>query len=425
MKTILDTQKANNNASPWYKRHRLAVVVTVPVLLLAGWYGTASDQGGKTVEADRLQIATVTRGALVKDVRAPGNLVSNERMWLSARINARVKKRLLEPGAAVDPDSIIVTLDAPGLVQEYKQAQLALKVAEAQLDALKEQQQTRLAEQQADVSLLAIEKKQAIEDLQAKSTLRTNKIIPEFQYTDSVLRREKLTRELEIEQFKLAQLPRLQSSLLRVELAKVEQQQLAVALLAEQVDRLNVRAGMTGILQSLSVEEGQQVAMGSELARVASQDNLKAQLRVQESQIKEIRIGQTVLVDTRRSKLSGTVSRIDPAVVNGTVTVDVRLPSELPEEARPDLRVEGIVEIERLDDVLMVNKPANWSASKSNSGSAYLFKLEGESLAVKTPVQFGLSSVSSVQLLDGLAAGEKVILSDLTPFAQHQQLHIN
>ena len=317
-------------------------------------------------------------------------------------------------------DSIIVELESPALVQDYKQAKIALKVARAQLDALKQQQQTAMQELEATVSLLAIEKEQAIADMEAKKILRIATIIPEYQFNESVLRKEKLTRQLAIESFKFQRLPDLQASLLRVEQARVEQQQLTTELLAGQVELLNVRAEIPGILQSLSVEQGQQVAQGTELARVASQDNLKAQLRVQESQVKDIVIGQKVTIDTRRSKIAGIVTRIDPSVINGTVTVDVSLPGKLPLEARPDLRVEGIVEIARLDNVLMVDKPANWQ----NTSSAYLYKLDGDSLAIKTAVTFGLNSISSVQIVSGLAVSERVILSDLSGLKQHQQLQI-
>ena len=416
METLKEIQQGGGGS-------RKGMLVTAAVVLAGGLLGLGAmfsdaDEDA-ALDGRTLQTGTVSRGTLVQDVRAPGNLVPNQRRWLAARINARVLERVLEPGAEVEADSIIVRLASPALVQAYKQAQLALKVAETQLAALREQQKTAIAELEASVSLLEIEKQQAIADQQAKQGLRENRIIPEFQYTEAVLRREKLTRQLDIERFRLRQLPDLQASLLQVEQAKVEQQQLSVALLAEQVDRLNVRAGMRGILQSLAVEVGQQVAQGTELARVASQDNLKAQLRVQESQVKEIRVGQTVTVDTRRSRIAGVVSRIDPAVNNGTVTVDVSLPGPLPGEARPDLRVEGIVEIARRDGILIIDKPANW-----RPGTDYLYKLDGEHSAVRQPASFGLSAVSRVQLLGDFNAGDQIILSDLSAVSQQPVLAI-
>ncbi|WP_168204160.1 efflux RND transporter periplasmic adaptor subunit [Aliikangiella coralliicola] len=379
-----------------------------------------SEQAQATIDAKNIYIGQVKYGELIRDVRAPGNLVPNEKQWLSARTNARVVKRILLPGAQVDPNNVILVLESPDLVQQHKRAQLDLKVARAQLHALVEQQKTALQEQKASVKLLEIEKKQAIQDLSAKQKLHAEKVIPDYQYEEAVLRREQLTRQLEIEQFRLQRLPALQESLLNVEEARIAQLELQVELLTDQVDSLQVKAGMGGILQSVSVEVGQQVTMGTQLAEVASQKNLKAELRIQEGQVKDIQIGQSVIIDTRRSKIQGSVSRIDPAVVNGTVTVDVILPAQLPTEARPDLRVEGRVEIERLENVLLVDKPANWR----QSSNAFLFKLEDETVAVKTPVTFGASSVSSVQLLTGINAGEKVILSDLSQYESVDKLDI-
>lgn len=417
MQTILEAQ-----ASPDTSNRKIAgISVAVLALLLLIYFVFFTGSSEASLASDNISIGTVKKGSLIQDIRAPGNLVPNQKQWISARANAKVEKRLLEPGAKVDAGSIILTLDSPDLIRAYKQAKIQLKLVSSQLNALGEIQKTAMREQQAKVSILEVEKEQAIDDRQAKQKLREIKIIPGFQYNEAVLRQKRLTLELDIERYKLTQLPQLQTSLLKVEQAKLEQQQLQVSLLSEQVERLNVRAGMQGILQSVSVEQGQQVAIGAELARVASQDNLKAELRVQESQVKDIVIGQNVVIDTRRSKIIGQVSRIDPAVVAGTVTIDVKLPASLPIEARPDLRVEGIVEIQRLDNVLILDKPANWKQTKN----AFLFKYDGDALATKTKVSYGISSVSSVQLLDGLKVGEKVILSDLSKYSQLDSIAVD
>ena len=160
---------------------------------------------------------------------------------------------------------------------------------------------------------------------------------------------------------------------------------------------------------------------GASLARVADQKSLKAELRVQESQAKDIQLGQVVEVDTRRSKIYGVVSRIDPAVINGTVTIDVELPTDLPSEARPDLRVNGIVEIKRLENVLLLDKPAHWQ----NDKTTYLFKITNDSEAVRTKVEFGSNSTTSLQILNGLSEGEKVILSDTSQFQQYPSIALN
>ncbi|MFT4937026.1 MAG: HlyD family secretion protein [Paraglaciecola sp.] len=419
MQTILEVQNNENKPNKSY----VIIVIAIVSLssLLSYFFWPAEGDNSANIDRDSLVISTVETGHLIQDVRAPGNLTSKHRQWLSASVSAKVIKRELQPGAVVTPDSIILRLSSPELSQEYKRVKIDFKVAKAQLDALKETQLTAMQKQQADVKLLEIEKQQAVEDAAVKKQLRVEKIIPLFQYNRALLLEKKLTLELEIAEFELQQLPRLQTSLRNVEEAKVEQQLLQVTLLSEQVEMLNVRAQIHGVLQSISVEEGQEVAQGTTLARVADQNNLKAELRVQESQAKDIRLGQTVEIDTRRSKIKGVVARINPAVVDGTVTIDVDLPKDLPREARPDLRVNGIVEISRLENVLLLDKPAHWK----NSKTAYLYKLNGDSQAIRTKVAIGATSTNSIQLLSGVTKGEQVILSDTSQLQRYASLTLN
>jgi len=419
MQTILESQNNDNNAKKTTVIIAIAAVISCSVFAFYFWSNNSDN--ASNIDLDDLVIATVKSGDLIQDVRAPGNLIAKNRQWLSARVSAKVTKRLLEPGAIVTPESIILQLSSPELMQQYKRVQIDHKVAQAQLEALKETQKSANQKKQADVKLLDIENQQAIADASVKRQLIGKKIIPLYQYNEAILREKKLTLELEIARFELQQLPRLQVSLLNVEQAKVEQQLLQLTLLSEQVERLNVRAQMHGVLQSIAVEEGQEVVKGTTLARVADQKNLKAELRIQESQARDIQIGQAVEIDTRRSKINGIVSRIDPAVVNGTVTIDVELPKELPSEARPDLRVNGIVEIKRLDNVLLLAKPAHWQDRKT----VFLFKLTGDSQATRTKVAIGDSSTNSIQLLSGLAKGEQVIMSDTSNFQQYPTLTLN
>lgn len=416
MQTILESQHDDRKSKKFYLL--IFTAISTLFVLITYLFWPSNDSLAAELSFDDAMIVTVKSGSLIQDVRAPGNLVSNHRQWLSARVSAKVIKRELEPGAIVTPESIILRLSSPELSQQYERVKIDYKVAQAQLKALKETQLTAVQKQHADVKLLEIEKQQAIEDAQVKKQLRAKKIIPTYQYNEAILREKKLTLELEIALFELQQLPRLQASLLNVELAKVEQQLLQVSLLTQQVELLNVRAQIHGVLQSISVEEGQEISQGTPLARVADQTNLKAQLRVQESQAKDVQIGQHVEIDTRRSKISGVISRIDPAVINGTVTVDVELAKELPSEVRPDLRVNGIIEVTRLDNVLLLDKPTHWQRNKT----AYLFKVTDESTAEKIKVTIGAVSTSSIQLLSGLNNGDKVIMSDTTALQQHSTI---
>lgn len=416
MQTILESQHDDRKSKKFYLL--IFTAISTLFVLITYLFWPSNDSLAAELSFDDAMIVTVKSGSLIQDVRAPGNLISNHRQWLSARVSAKVIKRELEPGAIVTPESIILRLSSPELSQQYERVKIDYKVAQAQLKALKETQLTAMQKQHADVKLLEIEKQQAIEDAQVKKQLRAKKIIPTYQYNEAILREKKLTLELEIALFELQQLPRLQASLLNVELAKVEQQLLQVSLLTQQVELLNVRAQIHGVLQSISVEEGQEISQGTPLARVADQTNLKAQLRVQESQAKDVQIGQQVEIDTRRSKISGVISRIDPAVINGTVTVDVELAKELPSEVRPDLRVNGIIEVTRLDNVLLLDKPAHWQRNKT----AYLFKITDESTAEKIKITIGAVSTSSIQLLSGLNNGDKVIMSDTTALQQHSTI---
>lgn len=413
----LHESKPKGSSKKW-----LAICASLVLLLSALAFGFFKPSNADaSISMDDVNITTVKRGNLVKDVRAPGNLVAKNRQWLSARVSAKVIKRVLELGAAVTPDSVILKLSSPELLQEFKRAQIEFKVVNAQLNALKETQLTEMQQKKADVDLLAIEKEQALEDVNAKKQLRDQKIIPQYQYNEAVLKEKQLSLQHKIATHELGQLPSLQASLLKVEQARVEQQQLQVDLLQEQVSLLEIRAGIHGILQSISVEEGQEISQGMELARVADQNSLKAELRVQESQAKDIEIGQSVEIDTRRSKFEGIVSRIDPAVVNGTVTVDIELPNELPTEARPDLRVNGTIEIQRLNNVLLIDKPAHWQ----NTKTAYLYKLTDNATAIRTQVAIGNTSSTSIQLTDGLVQGDRVILSNLDHLDAHDILIVN
>ncbi|SFD57265.1 efflux RND transporter periplasmic adaptor subunit [Pseudoalteromonas denitrificans] len=419
MQTIIDSQNDKKKPLKLYAAVFASLLITLPLLASALFSSEKSDDA--QIYLDEITIKKVKTGNLIRDVRAPGNLIAKHRQWLSARVNAKVIKRMLEPGAVVNPDTVILKLSSPELIQAYKKVKIEHKVVQAQLDALKEVHITQMYQKQADVKLLTVEKQQAIEDAAAKKQLIDDKIIPQYQYSEAVLREKQLTLQLEIAQFELKQLPRLQASLLKVEQAKVAQQALQVSLLQEQVALLNVTAQIHGILQSIAVEEGQEVSLGTELARVADQTNLKAELRVQESQAKDVQLGQIVEIDTRRSKITGTVTRIDPAVINGTVTVDIALPNKLPSEARPDLRVNGIIEIKRLDNVLLLDKPAHWQTSDT----AYFFKLLDNSTAIKTQVSIGANSARSIQVLTGLKQGEQVIMSNTAHLEQYKTLQIN
>jgi HlyD family secretion protein len=395
--------------------------VGLGILVLGGLLFFLVPDDTTSLEKSALHTGEVKRGPLVREIRAPGRFAPNSETWLTARVDARVKTKHLEPGARVEPDSLILELSAPELTQEYQTALLDVKVAEARVEATRAQQHNVMQQQKADLELIEIERDLAIAEASAQETLAIKRIITDFEYQASLLRVQRLKTQLRINQQQLLDLPNLQRSLLRVEQAQLEQVQLRAGLLADQVDSLFVRAGVQGVLQNVPLEEGQRVITGAELARVSNQEDLKAELNVQEAQAKDLRLGQLVIIDTRRSKVRGRIARIDPGVSNGTVLVDVQFDGPLPEEARPELRVDGVIEIERLDDVLFISKPRMWRPTPS----AELYRLEGDSIARKTNVTYGIHSVANVQLLAGLEEGDVIILSDVSAMNNAPQININ
>ncbi|MFT7558985.1 MAG: HlyD family secretion protein [Flavobacteriales bacterium] len=417
MQTLLEATSAPHLSR---KRKRVVVLAILVLVVINVWGLTTVLKPTASVSYHEIRAVHVLKANLIKDVRAPGNLVPIKRLWISAQVNARVVERILEPGAKVDKETLIARLESPELRQRHLKARVAFKVSQTALAALREQQLTELHQQESEVILLAIEIKQAEQDKHAKQVLIEKHIIPQAQYNESILRLERLQRRTEIETFKLDHMPNLHRNLFLAEEAKVEQIELEADLLAEKVESLNVRAGMPGILQSMDIEVGQEILSGSEIARVASQDQLKVELRVQERQIKDVAIGQNVIIDTRRSKINGHVSRVDPAVINGTVTVDVFIDDRLPSEARPDLRVDGIIEIDRASNTLVIDKPEQWHPNHDLD----LYVFGPKHTAHRKTVRFGKHSTSKVQILSGLSAGDIVIISDLSRFYPTKEIKL-
>lgn len=417
METLLKIKADKEGKSKKYIAFLILAIVSSSALFYAL---SSSSTGIPELNTDSVNIGVVTRGSIVRDVRAPGRLIPNIERLIVANFDATVVKKLLEPGAEVTEDSVIVQLGTLELIHQFRKAQIELQVAQAELNAGQEQAMTDLFEQQASVASAKAEKKQAILLAEARKKLYEINIIPQYQYRETQLEAKQAGRQLEIEQQKLKSLPKLQKSVFNVDEAKLALAKLELSLLEERVSSLTLKAGLAGILQELYVEEGQQVSQGTAIARVAGQNDLKARLNVQESQMKDIAIGQKVTIDTRITKLQGEVLRIDPAVTEGTVTVDVRITSELPKEARPDLRIDGTIEIERLDNVVYIAKPAKWRPNTQ----AYLFKLKDNDIAVKTKAIYGLSSASSVQLTKGFEPGDRVILSDMSTLLSNNEIQI-
>ena len=376
-----------------------------------------------TVERATVVIDTVKRGEMVREVRGLGTLVPEEIRWIPALTAARVERLVLLPGTGrVTPDSVILELSNPELEMEALDAESQARAAEARYTELKVRLESQLLDQKAAAARVAAEAKQARLQADADAELSRNGLIAGLTLKLSQSAAEELEHRQQIEQQRLAIAGDAIEAQLRAQQAEVEQRRSQARLRRSQVDALRVRAGIDGVLQVVPVEVGQQVAPGTNLARVARPDRLKAVIRVPETQARDVVPGQKAVVDTRNGVVEARVVRVDPAVQNGTVTVDLALVGELPRGARPDLTVDGTIELERLENALHVGRPA-MGQPQSTVG---LFRLvKGTDDAVRVRVRLGQASVSTIEILEGLDVGDEVILSDTSAWDTADRIRLN
>jgi HlyD family secretion protein len=364
-----------------------------------------------TVERATVWVDTVKRGSMVRQVRGLGTLVPEDTRWLPATTQGRVERIVLRPGAEVHADSVILELSNPQVEQEAINARLALQAADANLANLRVQLQNELLAQQASAATVQADYTQARLQAEVNEELAKEQLISELIRKQSQVRAEEMKTRNEIEIKRLATAKDSIEARIRVQQAAVDQARAMAQLNERRLADLKVRPGFSGVLQQVPVEVGQQVAPGQNLARVADPGRLKAELRIAETQAKDIEIGQVAQVDTRNGVIPGRVIRKDPAATNGTVTVDVGLTGALPRGAVPDLSVDGTVELERLENVLYVGRPA-FGQEQSTVG---LFKLTTETGdAERIQVRLGRSSVNTIEIMSGLNSGDQVVLSDMS-----------
>jgi HlyD family secretion protein len=369
---------------------------------------------------------TVKRGPMLREVRGNGTLVPEEIRWLTATSPGRVENILMLAGVTVKADTVLVELSNPELEQAAFDAESLLEAGGAQLEKLKVQLESEHLTQESVVASLKSDLAQAKLEAEADESLRKDGLVANLTAKRSRSKADELAARYQLEQKRLEISAKSAQAQLRVqeaELSKLRKQDL---LKKQQVAALRVRAGFDGVLQKVGdvtpLQMGQQVVAGANIARIANPTKLKAEIKIAETQAKDIQHGQTAEVDTRNGKIAGHVVRIDPSVQNGTVTVDVALDGPLPKGARPDLSVDGTITLEKLDDVLFVGRPVNGQPDSKVS----LFKLtEGGREAVRVPVQLGRSSVSSIEILDGLQAGDQVVLSDMSQWDGHDRVKLH
>jgi HlyD family secretion protein len=404
------------------RRRQYLIGAAVAACLLVAVAGLAAlGPAIPSVERSSVLVDQVKRGELLREVRGPGTLVPKEIRWIAAETAAHVEHIVIKPGAIVKPDTVILELANPEVDDQLLAAKTAVTAAQSDLAAKRTDLNSKLLDEQSQHAQAKSEYETARMQAEAEKPVAEKGVIPAVQYKKSLVVLEQSKNRMDLEEQRVAEFRRNIESQLAAEKARLDQLVATRELRQRQVDALHVRAGIDGILQQVPVEEGQQVAAGANLARVARPGELMAELRIAETQAKDVALGQPVKVDTRNGIIEGKVLRVDPAVQNGTVQVDVDLEGKLPPGARPDLSVDGTIEIERLPDVLYVGRPA---FGQSDS-EVRLFKLDaGGDVASRVPVELGKSSVNLIQIVKGLNVGDRVILSDTSAFDQHDRVRL-
>ena len=373
------------------------------------------------VDRAAVWVDVVKRGPMLRLVRGSGTLVPEDIRWINTTTQGRVERILLRPGAQVTKDSVILELSNPQLQQAVQDAQLAHQSALAAYENRKADLERTILTQEAELASVETNYNNATVNLEAQETLLKEGLVSALQVKQLRSQAVDLKNRLAISQKQLENAKNGVKSQLAPQEAEVAQRSAQYQLRLQELDALKVKAGMAGVLSQVPVEAGQQVGPGTNLARVADPTRLKAEVRIAETQTKDIRIGQMAEVDTRNGIIQGKVMRIDPTATGGTVGVDISLEGELPPGARPDLSVDGTITLEKLPDVVKVGRPA---FGQENS-TVMLFKLDGNGEAHRVQVKLGRSSVNEIEVLEGLQPGDQVILSDMSAQDAFDRIRLN
>jgi HlyD family secretion protein len=397
-------------------------VVALCVIGAITWYVSKLKPAAPPVDRATVWIDTVKRGPMLRQVRGLGKLVPEEIRWVPAATEGRVERKLLEAGARVRPDTILVELSNQELEQKTTDAEWEWKAAETSYADLKVKLESQQLNQQADTAKIESDYQQAVLSYDASSELARDGLVSSLDLKLKKAAADQLGNRLKIEKERLEINKESIAAQLAMQRTKIDQAKAIYLLRKSQLDQLKVRAGVEGVLQQIPVDVGQRVAQGTNLARVANPAKLKAELNIPETQAKDIQLGQEASIDTRNGIIPGRVSRIDPAVKDGTVTVDVRLESALPQGARPDLSVDGTIVLEKLDDVVYVGRPVQGQPDSQVS----IFKLDVDGKrADRVTVKLGRSSVNTIEIKEGLKPGDQVILSDMTDKDSFDSIRLN
>jgi HlyD family secretion protein len=408
------------------KRKRQVLIGAIGVVVLAAVTFLVMRLKPAAPSQDRSAVwtDTVKRGPMIRQVRGLGTLVPREDAirQIPSQTEATVVRILTLPGSVVKPDTLLLELADPQATQQALDAELSLKEARADLSNIQVKVQSDLMAQKSAAATVNADYNQAQRQAKTDKTLYSLGVISGLAYNSSQGKADELTTRNKLEEQTVNINEKAIESQLAVQQAKVAQAQAIYELKRQQLDALKVRAGISGVLTSLPLAVGQHVTMGTMLAEVVQPNQLKAQLKIAETQARDIQLGQPASVDTHNGLADGVVTRIDPAVVNGTVTVDVKLVGNIPDGARKDLSVDGTIDLERLKDVLYVGRPA----FGNEESTITLFRLDQDGKgAVRVPVKVGRASVNAIQVLQGLHEGDTVILSDMSRYDTTDRIRLD
>ncbi|PYT07328.1 MAG: RND transporter [Acidobacteria bacterium] len=399
--------------------YSLAAVVAVALITVGV---SRLKPAAPSVEGNILWKGTVARGTVPRNVRGLGTRVPEEIRYVPAITQGRIEKKLVQPGAQVKADTVLMELTNPETQQAFIDAESQLRGADANLTTLKVQMEKTILDQEASLAQVSSDFKKAKMQYEVNASLAKSGLKSNLEMRLSEIAAEDLENRVTLERKRLAGSREEAKARLAAEDEKVRQLRDAVQLKRKQLDALKVRAGIDGELQTIAVQVGQQVTLGQELARVANPRKLKAELKISETQAKDIQLGQPVSVDTRNGVIAGRVIRIDPSVQNGTRTVDASLEGDLPKGAVPDLSVDGTIQLEKLENILYVNRPVHGS----ENATVGIFKVDPDGAgAARVQVKLGRGSVTTIEVIDGLKEGDVVILSDTTQWDNNDRIRIN
>ena len=394
-----------------------AVVAALAAVTVAiRWYTGRAPH----VARSELWTATVKRGELLLQVSGVGTLVPTDFRWASAPVAARVDKVLVQPGAVVEPDTVLLQLSNPEAELAALEADRDVAAAEAQLAQLSAQLDGARLAQESAVAGLDADVVMAKRRKQIDTSMSEKGVIADLEAKESADRADQVSGRLEFEKKRLGALRRGNSAQLEAQRAQVERLEALAAFRRKQLDALQVKADQAGVVQQVAVEAGQSVPAGAPLAKVIVPDKLQARLRIPEGSAGDVSIGLPATIDTRMGVIRGEVTRIDPAAVNGSVMVDIKLLEPPPKTARADLNVDGVIELQRTQNTLHIPRPAIGEANSTAS----LFVISGGE-ARRVTVRYGRAALKEIEVASGLREGDEVVLSDMAKWDGHDRLRID